>query len=79
MIASASSADPLDHFDVVLDRDAEPLDLDGFLDALDQIVTRRLQQRYQSEAGDPAKVAHFSDSTPPDRASQEVKRCRNQV
>ena len=42
MIALASSADPLDRVDLVVDQDAKPADLDRFLDALDRIVERRL-------------------------------------
>lgn len=45
MIAPARPADPLDRVDVVVDQDAEPADVDHFLDALDRIVERRLSQR----------------------------------
>ena len=45
MIALASPADPLDRFDIVVDQDAEPADLDRFLDALDRLVERKLSQR----------------------------------
>jgi hypothetical protein len=53
-------------FEVVLDQDAEHLDVDQFLEVLDRIVTRRLQQRDQNETGGPAKAARFCDSSPPD-------------
>jgi hypothetical protein len=45
MIAPASPADPLDCFDLVVDQDAEPADIDRLLDALDRIVERRISQR----------------------------------
>lgn len=35
-------ADLYDKFDLVVDQDAEPFDLDQFLDALDRLVERRL-------------------------------------
>ena len=44
MIASALPADPFDRVDLVVDQDAEPADLDRFLDALDRIIGRRLSQ-----------------------------------
>ncbi len=44
-------ADLLDRFTVVVDPAAEPFDLDGFLNILDQIVERRLSQRKQSTSG----------------------------
>ena len=53
MIALASPpADPLDRFDLVVDQDAESLDVDRFLDALDRIVERRLSK--QTEASNEA-------------------------
>jgi hypothetical protein len=42
--------DFLDRFAVVVDPDAEPFDLDRFLDALDRLVERRLAAR---KAADP--------------------------
>jgi len=38
-------ADLLDRFEVVVDPDAEPFDLDQFLDALDRLVERRVSAR----------------------------------
>ena len=52
MIAPALPADPLDRFDLVVDQDAEPADVDRFLDALDRLVERRLSQ--QTEASNEA-------------------------
>jgi len=52
MIALASPADPLDRVDLVVDQDAEPADVDRFLDALDLMVERRLSQ--QTEGNDEA-------------------------
>ena len=43
-VAPASPADPRDRFEVVPDPDAEPLDVDRFLDALDRIVERRVHK-----------------------------------
>ena len=48
VIAPASTADPRDRLDVVVDQDAEPADLERFLDALDRIVERRLSQRTEA-------------------------------
>ena len=66
MIASAYPADPRsvdDALVVVVDHDAEPADVDRFLDALDRIVERRLSQRTQNEAGGPGPAARFDVST----------------
>ena len=63
MIAPASPADPLDRFDLVVDQDAEPADVDRFLDALDRLVERRLSQRTQNESGGPGPAARFDVST----------------
>jgi hypothetical protein len=52
MIAPASPADPLDRVDLVVDQDAEPADVDRFLDALDRLVERRLSK--QTEASNEA-------------------------
>ncbi len=55
MIAPASPADPLpvdDALVVVVDQDAEPVDVDRLLDALDRIVERRLSK--QTEASNEA-------------------------
>ncbi len=41
---------PLDRFDVAVDSDAEPLDVDRLLDALDQLVERRLAHRHTTTA-----------------------------
>ena len=51
MIAPALPADPLDRVDLVVDQDAEPADVDGFLDALDRLVERRLSQRNKNAIG----------------------------
>ncbi len=48
MIAPASPADPRpvdDALVVVVDHDAEPFDVDRFLDALDRLVERRLSKQ----------------------------------
>ena len=46
MIASALPADPFDRVDLVVDQDAEPADLDRFLNALDRMRSKeRLSQR----------------------------------
>jgi hypothetical protein len=51
----SAETDLLDRFEVVVDPDAEPADLDRFLDALDRLVERRLKQRNQTtSAGTPA-------------------------
>ena len=63
MIALASLADPLDRFDLVVDQDAEPADVDRFLDALDRLVERRLSQRTQNETGGPGPAARSDVST----------------
>ena len=44
-------ADPLDRFDLVVDQDAEPADVDRFLDALDRLVERRISQRHNDTGG----------------------------
>jgi hypothetical protein len=62
MIALASP-DPLDRVDLVVDQDAEPADVDRFLDALDRLVERRLSQRNQNETGGPGPAARFDVST----------------
>jgi len=36
---------------VVVDHQAEPVDLDRFLDALDKLVSRRLLQRNETTSG----------------------------
>ena len=60
MIASALPADPLDRFDLVVDQDAEPLDVDRFLNALDRMVERRLSQRTKRNANHDTRT---SDTT----------------
>jgi hypothetical protein len=51
----------LDRFEVVVDPDAEPADLDRFLDALDRLVERRLAQRkHSTSAGTPAAERSIS-------------------
>lgn len=51
-----SETDLAARFDVVVDPDAEPGDLDRFLDALDRLVERRLgvraEQQSQQQGGD---------------------------
>ena len=56
-------ADPLDRVDLVVDQDAEPADVDRFLDALDRMVERRLSQRTQNETGGPGPAARSDVST----------------
>jgi len=41
----SSETDLLDRFKVVVDGQAEPVDLDRFLDALDRLVERRLREQ----------------------------------
>jgi hypothetical protein len=55
-VRQADSRDA-DLLDIVVDQDAEPLDLDRFLDALDRLVERRLSQCIHSTpGGTPAAV-----------------------
>jgi len=42
---AGNDTDFLDRFEVVVDHQAEPLDLDRFLDALDRLVERRLREQ----------------------------------
>ena len=58
MIAGALPADLLDRIDLAVDQDAEPADVDQFLDALDRLVERRLSQRNQNETGGPAMAGN---------------------
>ena len=54
--AGSLNAD-FDQFDLVVDHDADPFDLDRFLDALDRLVERRLtQSKHSTSAGTPAAV-----------------------
>jgi len=48
MIAPADPRPVDDALVVVVDHNAEPLDVDRFLDALDRIVERRLSQRTEA-------------------------------
>ncbi len=48
---------------LVVDQDAEPADVDRFLDALDRLVERRLSQRTQNETGGPGPAARSDVST----------------
>jgi hypothetical protein len=52
MLAPVDPHPAVDALVVVVDQDAEPLDIDRFLDALDRIVERRLSQ--QTEASNEA-------------------------
>jgi hypothetical protein len=65
MIAPALRADRLDRVDLVVDQDAEPADVDRFLDALDRMVERRLSQRTQNETGGPVTAARSPELVPP--------------
>lgn len=45
----SAKTDLLDRFDLVVDPDAESIDLDQFFTALDRLVERRLKHRNQTE------------------------------
>jgi hypothetical protein len=46
-----SETDLLDRIEVVVDQDADPLDFDRLLDALDRLVERRLAARKPAASG----------------------------
>jgi len=49
--AGSRDADLLDRVTVVVDPDADPVDLDQFLAALDRLVERRLKRCNQTTSG----------------------------
>ncbi len=60
--ARSRDADHLDRLTVVVDHQAEPVDLDQFLDALDRIVERRLAARKPAASvGTPAAELSIYD------------------
>ena len=65
---ATAQPDLLDRFDLVVDPDAEPLDLDRFLNALDRLVERRLAARQQpvSRPATRSRSRPSSDSTDTD-------------
>jgi len=59
----------LDRFVLVVDPDADPFDEDGFLDALDRLVERRLSKRSTADSGGPSAAEGQSTNGDGDRAA----------